>query len=117
MERDIDPVLIAVMQLAEHGVHTTATIAVNGTVVSGRVIGQQNYLLKIRKQFNSHVHEENMPGLFDILGLFEEVTADADAIFLHLENAAVVDGTPPANRTLGFWRIRLSEVDGFSFGK
>ncbi|MFK7849113.1 MAG: hypothetical protein AB8G77_27750 [Rhodothermales bacterium] len=117
MEKDIDPILIAVMQLAEHGVYTTATITVNGTVLSGRVIGQQNYLLKIRKQFNSHVHEENMPGLFDILGLFEEVTVDTEAIFLHLENASVIDGTPPAQRIVGFWRIRISEVDGFSFGK
>ncbi|MEM8487272.1 MAG: hypothetical protein AAF564_17095 [Bacteroidota bacterium] len=117
MEPAIDPVLIAVMRLAEHGVHTTATLAVNGAVLSGRIIGQQSYLLKIRKQFNSHVHEENMPGLLEILGLFEEVSAETDEMFLHLEEAAILDGTPAPQRTEGFWRIRLSEIDGFSFGK
>ena len=117
MERTIDPVLVAVLRLAEHGVHTTATLTVNGTVISGRVIGKQNYLLKIRKQFNSHVHEENMPGLLEILSLFEEVSEDTEDIFLHLEEASILDGAPLSERTQGFWRIRLSEIDGFSFGK
>ncbi len=117
MEPVIDPVLIAVMRLAEHGVHTTATLAVNGAVLSGRIIGQQSYLLKIRKQFNSHVHEENMPGLLEILGLFEEVSAETEEMFLHMEEASLLDGTPATQRTEGFWRIRLSEIDGFSFGK
>ncbi len=117
MERAIDPVLIAVMRLAEHGVHTTATLAVDGAVISGRVIGQQNYLFKIRKQFNSHVHEENMPGLLEILALFEEVSADKEDIFLHLEEASILDGAPATERIEGFWRIRLTEIDGFSFGK
>lgn len=117
MEPAIDPVLIAVMRLAEHGVHTTATLAVNGAVLSGRIIGKQNYIIKVRKQFNSHVHEENMPGLLEILRLFEEVSAETEELFLHLEEASILDGTPARQRTEGFWRIRLSEIDGFSFGK
>ena len=116
MESSVDPVLIAVMRLAEHGVHMTATLAVNGAVLSGRVIGKKAYIRKIRKQFNSHVHEENMPGLLDILGLFEEVSEETDDIFLHLEDASILDGSPPRQRTTGFWRIRLTEIDGFSFG-
>ncbi len=47
--------LIAVMRLAEHGVHTTATLALNGAVLSGRVIGKKAYIHKIRKQFNCQV--------------------------------------------------------------
>ena len=117
MDVSVDPVLIAVMRLAEHGVQTTATLAVNGAVVSGRVIGKKSYIRKIRKQFYSHVHEENMPGLLDILGLFEEVSEETCDVFLHLEDAVIIDGTPPAQRTSGFWRIRLTEIDGFSFGK
>lgn len=109
--------LVAVMRLAEHGVHTTATLAVNGAVLSGRVIGKNAYIQKIRKQFNSHVHEENMPGLLDILGLLEDVSDETDDIFLHLEDAIVLDGSPSKQRISGFWRIRLSEIDGFSFGK
>ncbi len=117
MNSTIDPMLIALMRLAEHGVHTTATLTVNGAVLSGRVIGKQAYIQKIRKQFNSHVHEENMPGLLDILGLLEEVSDETEDVFLHLEDAVLLDGSPPKQRTAGFWRIRLSEIDGFSFGK
>ena len=117
MARQIDPVLIAVMQLAEHGIYMTATLAINGTVLSGRVIGKQNYLKKIRKQFNSHVHEENMPGLLDILSLFQEASEEAEESYLHLEQAYVVDSTAALHPREGFWRVKLSEIDGFSFGK
>lgn len=117
MARQIDPVLIAVMQLAEHGIHMTATLTINGTVLCGRVIGKQNYLQKIRKQFNSHVHEENMPGLLDILGLFQEASEEAEEIYLHLEQAYVSDGSSTLHPKEGFWRVKLSEIDGFSFGK
>ena len=117
MDLSADPVLIALMRLAEHGVQTTATLAVNGTVLSGRIIGRKSYILKIRKQFNSQVHEENMPGLLDILGLFEEVSDETDDEFLHLEDAVVLNDASLQQRTSGFWRVRLAEIDGFSFGK
>ena len=117
MEYTIDPVLVAVMRLAEHGVHTTATLTVHGAVLSGRVIGKQTYLRKIRKQFNSQVHEENLPGLLDILSLFEQVSEESEDIFLHLENASITNCTPSSRRKEGFWRVRLAEIDGFSFGK
>ncbi len=116
MERAIDPMLMAVMRLAEHGVSTTATLTIHGAVLSGRIIGKQAYLKKIRRQFNSHVHEENMPGLFEILTLLEEVSEGTNDIFLHLEKASILDGSPQVHRTEGFWRVRLSEIDGFSFG-
>ena len=117
MEHITDPVLVAVMRLAEHGVHTTATLAVHGTVLSGRVIGKQTYLRKIRKQFHSHVHEENLPGLMDILSLIEQVSEESDDVYLHLEHASIANGAPPSRRKVGFWRVRLAEIDGFSFGK
>lgn len=113
MNAAIDPVLIAVMRLAENGIITTATLSVNGSIISGRIIGKQTYLRKIRHQFNSHVHEENLPGLLDILTLFEEASNDTEDLFIHLEEAS----PPHTPRPEGFWRIRLAEIDGFSFGK
>ena len=111
-----DPILIAIMRLAEHGVSITATLTVNGTTLSGRIIGQRQYLQKVRKQFNSHVHEENWPGLFDILGLFEDVSNETEDLYIHMEKAAPNAGISVKGTPEGLWRIKLSEIDGFSFG-
>ena len=111
-----DPMLIAIMRLAEHGVSITATVSINGTTLSGRIVGQRQYIQKVRKQFNSHVHEENWPGLFDILALFEDVSEEAVDLYLHMENASPTGGGISKKNPLGLWRIKLSEIDGFSFG-
>ncbi len=114
--QSIDPILMAVVRLAEHGVSISATLAVHGTVLSGRIISQRRFLQRIRKQFNSHVHEENLPGLLEILSLFEEVTEDPPIPYLHLENATVLTGSALPLHPQGFWRIRLVDIGGFSFG-
>ncbi len=113
----IDPVLHAVARLAEHGFSLTATVTLNGTVISGRVISARRYLLGIRHQFNAQVHEENLPGLDEILALFDTVSESSITTFLHLEDAAIHDGSPEERRPKAFWRIRLHAVDGFSFGR
>lgn len=114
--QSIDPILMAVVRLAEHGVSISATLTVQGAVLSGRIISQRRFLQKIRQQFNSHVHEENMPGLLEILSLFEEVTEDPPIPYLHLEKASIVTGSAFSLHPQGFWRIRLCEISGFSFG-
>lgn len=113
--QSIDPVLMAVVRLAEHGVSISATLTVQGTLLSGHIISQRRFMQRIRKQFNSHVHEENLPGLSEILSLFEEVTEDIKVPYLHLEKATILLGSS-SKYPKGFWRIRLSDVSGFSFG-
>ena len=115
-EQPTDPMLVALMRLAEHGITITVTLSVNGTALSGHVIGQQQYLQKVRKQFNSHVHEENWPGLFDILSLFEDVSEESNELYLHLAKAAPQIASGSKEMPKGLWRIKLSEIDGFSFG-
>jgi hypothetical protein len=114
--QSIDPVLMAVVRLAEHGLSISATISVYGTVLSGRVISQRRFLQQVRKQFNSHVHEENLPGLLEILTLFEEVTEESAIPYLHLEKAAFLTGSFPSSYPKGYWRVRLGDIGGFSFG-
>lgn len=113
----IDPLLLAVARLAEHGYSLTATVTVGGAVLSGRIVSERRFLRGVRQQFNAQVHEENMPGLDEILSLFEEASESSQRLHLHLEDAAVHDGTPLPSRTRGFWRIRLEDVSGFSFGR
>lgn len=116
-EAKYDPVLRALVHLAEHGVSLTATFTIQGTVISGRLVGQEAYLQQIRSQFIRQVHEENMPGLPEVLNLFKEASAFADSLYLHLDKAQIVDAPPPANQLEGIWRVRLDSIDGFSFGR
>ena len=116
-EAKYDPVLRALVHLAEYGVSLTATFTIRGTVISGRLVGQEAYLQQIRSQFIRQVHEENMPGLPEVLHLFKEASAYADSLYLHLDKAQIVDAPPPANQVEGIWRVRLDSIDGFSFGR
>lgn len=106
---------MAVVRLAEHGVSISATLTVQGSLLSGHIISQRRFMQCIRKQFNSHVHEENWPGLLEILSLFEEVTEEVKIPYLHLEKATILSSASPKH-PMGLWRLRLADVSGFSFG-
>ena len=116
-EVTLDPVLRALVHLAEHGVSLTATFSIQGTVISGRLISRDSYLQQIRSQFNRQVHEENMPGLPEVLHLFKEASDYSDTLYLHLDRARIMDATSPAHKIEGIWRIRLDAIKGFSFGR
>lgn len=115
-EESIDPLLEAISRLAEHGYTLTATFIAGGVVVAGRVVSERRYLKGIRQQFNAQVHQENMPGLEEILTLFQEASEVGGAGYIHLEEARVLDGSPAMTLARGYWRIRLAEVSGFRFG-
>ncbi|MEZ4702021.1 MAG: hypothetical protein R2834_16935 [Rhodothermales bacterium] len=111
-----DPLLLAVVRLVEHGYTFTATVTVGGAVISGRIVSERRFMKGMRHQFNAQVHEENMPGLDEILSLFEDVSETSRRTYLHMEQAQVHDGTPRPHRPLGYWRIRMDDISGFSFG-
>ena len=111
-----DPVLHMVVQLAERGLSITATISVQGAVISGRIISRQHFVVGLRQRFNAQVHEENLPGLNAFLQLLEETSTTGGDAFIHFKDAVIATGSGPKERVIGFWRVHLSAVDGFSFG-
>lgn len=123
MKKDVDGLLRVVVLAAtkvsdkrDGLTEFSITISVNGTLVTGTIISPQEYKLSnpmldvLDDVVLKQAHDEGMPKL-DFNAVFNS------SEFIHLKNAFFEGRTPQQNTAqlpLGYFRAKLSSVDGFS---
>ena len=131
----VDRALELLLLDAERGVHVPLTITTSGSVVTGTLIGSDEYFHAFVHRFTSADGTTGMDepladalrGVIDDaqrrtrLALDDHPTASADerAIeFLHLADARYVSGLGflPHGRAGVLWRCRVADVSGWSLG-
>ena len=131
----VDRALELLLVDAERGTHVPLTVTTTGSVVTGTLIGSDEYFHALVNRFTTadgttgmdeHL-ADSMRGVMDDaqrrthLALDEHPTASADerAIeFLHLADARYVSGLGflPHGRAGVLWRCRVADVSGWSLG-
>ncbi|SPT98441.1 gas vesicle protein U [Lysinibacillus capsici] len=98
------------------------TLNVKGIVITGALISRSTYLKGVASDFEGNGEIGNVfSDMFTkLIELKKEHTENADdkdktVYGVHLKNAQIFDGE--SVHELGYWRGKLSSVDGFSFGK
>lgn len=115
--------------LAELGLHMPVTLNVKGITVTGYVIPFKRYLEGVVEQLDEpgNKHAKVTSELFNnlknqIFPVGEEQSNKSDEPHksyehIHLENARIISGNGFSSADSGlYWRGRLDQVDGFSFG-
>jgi len=118
-----DSLLQLVASLTDKGIELPLTLFVNGTIISGILIGRKKYLDQFVSQFTTGWDDESVNILRDAFGLNEnpEESEDAGEIdnirFVHLRDAKVYSpGQEPLPANGLLWRGKIAEVNGFSYG-
>lgn len=120
---------------AERGRHVGLTVSVNGSVVSGRLVGAVEYFRALADEFMGSEGSTGMDELFAesfrnvvddahrsvqdaLTGLMDGTDAERTVEFLHLTDARYVSGSAflPHGRHGVLWRCRVSDVSGWSMG-
>lgn len=108
--------------VVKHGFGFGITLNVKGTIVSGILITEEEYFKGITQETaNADNGELFAQVLSEIDNFMKEATPEKKILlskFIHLKNAKYFfSGADPIPSNRGiYWRGRLSEVDGFSFG-
>lgn len=131
-----DPTLDLLLRAAERGLQVALTVSVDGTVVTGTLIGTATYHRALADQFMAPEGGTDMDEKFadDFRSVVDqaqrevrhmaEAPADATglhatcACWLHLTDARVVSGAAllPHGRRGLLWRCRVDAVGGWSLG-
>lgn len=132
--RPVDRPLNLLLLAAERDVQVGLTVSVNGTVVSGTLIGMLAYFRALADQLSSSngytEMDERFADSFRTVIDDAQQTVDAEqrerepaeaedvVEFLHLANARYVSGSGflPHGRVGVLWRCRVADVDGWSLG-
>jgi hypothetical protein len=117
-ERDFVLQLLAAATQQSTVAEIGLTITVGGTVVTGTLVGRDAWFQALEAWLESQAE-----GAGSIAGAFsqafqEDPPVDDPAMFgyLHLKDARFFVGSRMAPEEGTFWRGRISEVSGFSFG-
>ena len=99
------------------------TLTVGGTLLSGRLISGKEYFEAVAERFNNDSPAENTVGNFfaefmnDVAkNMYGEGVDASRTAFIHLANAQHFSGVTPIPTKGTYWRGRLCEVSGYSFG-
>lgn len=121
-----DWVLQSLVNLVDLGLGMGVTLSIPGSVVSGRLVSQADYLARLTEQFRSASSDESIASVadgFEKIGEAMERPADAPvgwrpvpSDFIHLADARYVVGERLTPTDGMLWRGRISEVSGFSLG-
>lgn len=111
--------LFANITHAEPEIQLGVTLTVNGSVITGALIGKSAWISE-----QAVAYEEELGGMIRTLGRLIDDPRDADRPldtygFIHLKDAHYVSGTefyPAQDQDGFFWRGRLADVSGWSFG-
>ena len=97
-------------------IETGITLHVGGLLISGNIISRRDFLM-------SHPQTDKMQEVLDKLDKPDNMPGDKPSEelpeFIHLSGARFfIPGNPPIPTDIDgvFWRGRISEVAGFSFG-
>ena len=116
---------LLVQAIDTSGGELSITLNVQGTIVSGTLVGNSEYFAHTGILFSEA--QKRTEGTEGLAGLFSEAAkltrernnnADEAALpeFIHLKDAHFLEGGKTIPSTPVLWRGRLSQVDGFVFG-
>jgi hypothetical protein len=122
-----DWTLEMLVNFANIGLGFGVTLVVQGTVVTGTLIGGLQYMEQMAAAIEKGTANSSNPGIGQsiarlyIVGKepYERPQGDENWMppkdgYIHLDNAVIFDG--PHTTNLGLWRGRISEVAGYNFG-
>lgn len=126
-EKPMDEILVLVARMANMGISLSITLCIKGIVICADTASGKEFFdnasLKIRQDNkSSELAEEVAKHLEDIsnsiyLSRMNEVE-EMPTYYLHLKNVQhLIDSRAPNHFDEGMFRIKLEEVDGFSFGR
>ncbi|UTV87502.1 hypothetical protein KDX00_03080 [Cobetia amphilecti] len=123
-----DLLLSGLIAMAESGATVGVTLYVNGSVITGELVSQKNYVKEIVRSLRSsmeHAFQENSGTILDALNTVGDMPngspkEEGEAVefeFVHLSRAQCIQGGNwvPSNGIP--WRGKLSAVDGFMVGQ
>lgn len=129
---DSDLLLMSLVELADVGSEKISiTLFVQGSIVSGLLIGEKPYFEALNNAlnaFSSDGSDEDKEAVRALLAPFQSLSTNLpdnqqeqsqlkDIEFIHLKDAKFYSGDSlvPQDRG-GYWRGRLSRIDGFWLG-
>ncbi|WP_031165981.1 hypothetical protein [Streptosporangium roseum] len=117
--------------------YNSITVTVNGTVITGVLISAEEYAANVAQQMRK-AHNIESKDIKGIDALFDRIVEDArekreqheaaveaddeslssgPPHFLHLREAIPVTGSEVPQGEGGWWRIRISDVSGWTLGQ
>ncbi|MBA0291303.1 hypothetical protein D7Y39_15955 [Stenotrophomonas maltophilia] len=121
-----DGILQMIAAMALDGVSLPITVNVGGLLVCGETMSGKDYMRQTTDQLKQRCPDEVTANYFE--SAFEQFAApyenleDLNIGFLHMKNvsyhsAAVAEGVPNGASVKPLWRGRISQIDGFNFGR
>lgn len=112
-----DEVLVAIAGLAEKGISVGLTLTVGGAVIAGMPVSAAEYFQRLSSPIAAGFDRISGEDAIDISAHFEKLGTELDhGRFIHLIDAALIDGPAKIHTEQSGWRIRLSSVDAFMVG-
>ncbi|WP_240376900.1 gas vesicle accessory protein GvpU [Bacillus piscicola] len=116
-----DFLLRYLIRLADNGAEMDVTLQVNGTTITGQLIGNVTYMQEVRRRLKSEDEElgEKISAFLDKMTDKFAKHTDADEYetgYLHLRQAKMVVGKEQIPLEGDLWRGKAADVNGFSFG-
>jgi hypothetical protein len=127
----VDLMLIALVSTVESGGEFRITFSVNGIIVSGVATSTNNFFDGIIEKIRNSATEESPT---EALSIYERILNEAKAVLgkntesaegeqsltpyglIHLRDAQLRLPGSNSIESVGWWRCRLDEVDGWTFG-
>ncbi|WP_437637561.1 hypothetical protein [Sorangium sp. So ce854] len=103
--------------------HLPITISVGGTIFSGELTSEDEFIKDSLEKLHGSMKEGNLPGADAIMAQMNRgaTPKQAGTEFLYLKNVVILAGvsqTAPvlARTSSGIWCIRIDAVEGFFYG-
>lgn len=126
IEKPVDEILVLVARMANMGISLSITLCLKGMVICADTASGKEFFdnasQKIRQDNqSSELAEEvakNLEAISNTVYLARTENCDLPTYFLHLKNVQhLLDPNAPNHFSDGMFRIKLDEIDGFSFGR
>lgn len=121
-----DSLLVVLSLLALNGTSIPVTLSVGGMLVCGETISGKEYFQATIDLFHGATNDESTKDLFEgaLRGFMEpyEEPSQLKIGYIHLKNVRYhtpsnQEGIPNGDTPQPMWRGRLSQIDGFHFGR
>ncbi|UTR11674.1 gas vesicle protein GvpU [Evansella sp. LMS18] len=105
----------------DYGYSIDITLNVHGSLVTGKIVGEQEYFQRLSENFKDDSSETAEKIKDELLKASEDAkkSDNNNVEFIHLKNAQVYVGdtqpTPSENHFL--WRGKINDVNGFFLGR
>lgn len=121
-----DNLLVVLSLMALNGLSMPVTLSVGGLLICGETIGGKEYFKETLNLLSGAVTDDSAKSLIEetmngFMAPYED-PSDIKIGYIHLKNVSYhmpsdQDGIPNGAGAKPMWRGRLSQIDGFHFGR